>query len=129
MTKDEALKLALDWFMCYADGSMSRNNAENLADEIVDDIKAALAQPEREPVAWLGFNPRSGAPEFACDKPAPSVMRDYNMMPLAYINTTPPAAERTWVGLTEQEALDCFDLNPVIHSKNVEAKLRSKNYE
>jgi hypothetical protein len=55
MTKDEALKLALDWFMCYAEGSMSRNNAENLADEIVDDIKAALAQPEQEPVAWLMY--------------------------------------------------------------------------
>jgi hypothetical protein len=50
--KDEALKLALDWFMCYADGSMSRNNAENLADEIVDDIKAALAQPE----FWAGVD-------------------------------------------------------------------------
>jgi hypothetical protein len=48
---------------------------------------------EQEPVAWLGFNPRSGAPEFACDKPAPSVMRDYNMKPLVYTNSTPPAAQ------------------------------------
>ena len=35
--------------------------------------------------------------------------------------------ERTWVGLTEQEALDCFSPNPVTHSKNVEAKLKEKN--
>ena len=41
------------------------------------------------------------------------------------VATTPP--QRTWVGLTEQEALDCFDPDPVKHSKNVEAKLRSKN--
>jgi hypothetical protein len=40
---------------------------------------------------------------------------------------TPPPAQRTWAGLTEQEALDCFSPNPVTHSKNVEAKLKEKN--
>jgi hypothetical protein len=35
--------------------------------------------------------------------------------------------QRQWVGLTEQEALDCFSPNPVTHSKNVEAKLKEKN--
>jgi hypothetical protein len=52
MTDKEAMKLALDWFKCYADGSMSRNNAEALADEVVEALKEALAQPEQEPVAW-----------------------------------------------------------------------------
>jgi hypothetical protein len=89
----------------------------------------ALAQPaEQEPVAWLGFNPRSGAPEFACDKPAPSVMRDYNMKPLVYINTTPP--QRTWVGLTDEEISDIAINNPpMVHefARAIEAKLRSKN--
>jgi hypothetical protein len=47
MTK-EALKLALDWFKCYADKSMSRNNAEALADEVVEALEKALAQPEQE---------------------------------------------------------------------------------
>jgi len=37
--------------------------------------------------------------------------------------------QRTWVGLTEQEALDCFSPNPVTHSKNVEAKLKEKNFD
>ena len=53
MTKDEALSLALDWFICYQDKSMSRNNAEALTDEIITAIKEALAQPEQEPVAWV----------------------------------------------------------------------------
>ena len=43
MTDKEALKLALEWFKCYADKSMSRNNAEALADEVVDAIEKALA--------------------------------------------------------------------------------------
>jgi hypothetical protein len=63
-------------------------------DGMIARAKAAAAQPEQEPVAWLGFNPRTGAPEFSCDKPAPSVMRDYNMKPLAYTNSTPPAAQQ-----------------------------------
>ncbi len=49
MTKDEALRLALDWFKCYQDKSMSRNNAEELADEIITAIKAAL-EAKDEPV-------------------------------------------------------------------------------
>ena len=80
----EALKLALDWFKCYANKSMSRNNAEALADEVVDAITKALAkpsdsveqepsqfgspkmqalilaklaQPEQEPVAWFSTLP------------------------------------------------------------------------
>jgi len=42
----EALKLALEWFKCYADKSMSRNNAEALADEVVEAIEKALAQTQ-----------------------------------------------------------------------------------
>ena len=42
----EALKLALEWFKCYADHSMSRNNAEALADEVVEAIEKALAQEQ-----------------------------------------------------------------------------------
>jgi hypothetical protein len=91
--KDEALKLALDWFKCYADKSMSRNNAENLADEIVDDIKAALAQPDQEPVTTV--TSESGNPYVAMswwhEPPLPVGTKLY---------TTPP--QRTWVGLTPE---------------------------
>ena len=52
MTKDEALRLALDWFKCYQDKSMSRNNAEELANELITAIKAAL-EAKDEPVAWM----------------------------------------------------------------------------
>jgi len=34
-------------------------------DGMIARAKAAAAQPEQEPVAWLGFNPRTGAPEFS----------------------------------------------------------------
>jgi hypothetical protein len=63
------------------------------------------AQPAQEPVAWLGFNPRSGEPEFNCDKPAPSVMRDFNMQPIAYTNTTPPQRKP----LTDEQIEKCIE--------------------
>jgi hypothetical protein len=79
-------------------------------------MQALAAQ--QEPVAWIEHH--KGGDNLEWDNPGGKCTPLY---------TTPPAAQRTWVGLTEQEALDCFDPNPVIHSKNVEAKLRSKNYE
>jgi hypothetical protein len=46
MTKEEALDLALDWLVCYKDKSMSRNNAEELAEELITAIKQARSAPE-----------------------------------------------------------------------------------
>jgi hypothetical protein len=97
MTKDEALKLALDWFMCYADGSMSRNNAENLADEIVDDIKATLAQPEQEPVADGLIRDYISA--LLANKPDAAAKSTKRMVD--YVFATPPAAQPA-----QQEPID-----------------------
>jgi hypothetical protein len=123
----EALKLALDWFKCYADKSMSRNNAEALADEVVDAIEKALAkekalqalhnenerlglykdayaQPEQEPVAY--YHPHKG---FYFAKPtsvsAPTIV---DVEPLALYTTPPQRSESSgkpsaWVGLTDEE--------------------------
>ena len=49
MTKDEALKLALEalkWSKPHADAEITYNEA-------ITAIKEALAQPEQEPVAWI----------------------------------------------------------------------------
>ena len=53
----EALKLALEWFKCYADKSISRNNTEALADEVVEAIEKALAQTQ-EPFAYVNVEKR-----------------------------------------------------------------------
>lgn len=50
--KREVLEQAVDWFQCYKDNSMSRNNSEQLADEASTALRAALEQPGVEPVAW-----------------------------------------------------------------------------
>ncbi len=42
-----------------------------------------------------------------------------------YVYTSLP--KRSWVDLTEQEALDCFSPNPVTHRKNIAVKIKEKN--
>ena len=41
--------------------------------------------------------------------------------------TTPPAAKRQWVGLTEQEAAECWSTSTVRTWQAIEAKLKEKN--
>jgi len=59
-----------------------------LREALADQSEQALGMVN--PVAWLGFNPRTGAPELANAMPAPSVMRDFKMRPLVYGDTSAP---------------------------------------
>jgi hypothetical protein len=65
----------------------------------------------------------------AHELPAPAPAEpDPDELTIAYMSGVYEGKKRKpWVGLTEQEALDCFSPNPVTHSKNVEAKLKEKN--
>ena len=75
---------------------------------------------KQEPVAWMD--------EFGNVFPlgaqlGPKWLRE-PMMPLY---TTPPAAQRQWVGLTDEEIakLDCYD--HLKFARAIEAKLKEKN--
>ena len=83
MTKDEALKLALE-ALKQIDEAMPFPVAK-LAQKA---IKEALAQPEQEPVGWA----EHGVINWLADK-------QFNHTSFLY--TTP--SQRTWVGLTKEE--------------------------
>jgi hypothetical protein len=78
----------------------------------IETLRARLAQPEPEPVAWM--------------------MLENKLVP---IHTAPP--QREWQGLTDEERLRCFDdvdWNKVDwcpdheqYAKAIEAKLKEKN--
>ena len=59
MTKDEALKLALEALKCmkgYGDVFLHRRHEQNPYDQVceaITAIKEALAQPAQEPAAWM----------------------------------------------------------------------------
>jgi hypothetical protein len=109
MTDKEAMELALDWFKCYADGSMSRNNAEALADEVVEALKERLAQPEQEPDDIASI--------LAC--------RDM-------LDAQPVPPRRTWADLSDEDIEECFTITPDLYLKRHIAqrildKLKEKN--
>jgi hypothetical protein len=81
----------------------------------------ALAPPVQEPVAWF-YRDNLGRPCSTTKKPL-SPFKD--MQPLY---TTPPAAQRQWVGLTKEDIVDCLGepfWDDVI--RKAEAKLKEKN--
>ena len=102
--KDEALRMALEaleWISNLETGRFIRQKAT----EPIAAIKQALAAPVQEPVATL-----------------------FGSLPV--YDTTPPAAQRQWVGLTDDERTEIRREHyartlPLMDA--IEAKLRSKN--
>ena len=119
MTKDEALKLALEALDCiYSPLHVREIEKVGNAMKI---IKEALAQPEQEPVAWV-----TGWHDGRC------VIRAANhaaILPIGIaLYTAPP--RREWVGLTGEEIADltlAYAGYPVRLTEAIEAKLKEKN--
>jgi hypothetical protein len=117
MTKDEALKLALE----ALETSMYPQQKQLQA---ITAIKEALVQPEQEPVAFVQGCNRGQWEIF----PAKAYQIFENEQPLY---TTPP--QRTWVGLTEREQgaimedLNAYGTNLYPFAQAIEAKLKEKN--
>jgi len=87
-------------------------------------LRAALAQPEQEPVAWRYQNANTDHVYLVWNKGTGG----RNWTPLY---TTPP--RREWQGLTEGEITDCWTVNdPVLPlvgtiTRAIEAALKEKN--
>ena len=118
MTKDEAMKMALealeaDELDMVDDGS---GNMVFRKEQAITAIKKSLAQ-EQKPLAWISTGPASMI-HWTADKPA----YGDDWVPLY---TTPP--QRTWVGLTEDEAFACKGRDYFETYKAIEAKLKDKN--
>ena len=128
MTKDEALKLALEALGAYMSATDSEEDAKahSLMAEAFFNIKEALAQPEQEPVAYpegdvVGPCICGSWPGGKCLK-CPRI-------------TTPP--QRPWVGLTDEELSEVYNQadwaeywdteNGWEYERAIEAKLKEKN--
>ena len=125
MTKDEALDLALEALEEGVDGQTSI-----LMDKAITAIKQARSAPVQEPVAWMS------ASRFEELQKGFTVMTTLTKQRAfeddVAIHTTPPAAQRQWVGLTNDEinefAAGCHLGNSVQGAiYKAEAKLKEKN--
>jgi len=119
MSKDKALDLALEALEFFKGLALSIEEIER-AEEAITAIKQARSAPMQEPVA---FN--AGVP------PLYPEMKDGETISVEY--TTPPAAQRQWVGLTDDEfeniELGCRSTSSgkIEAMQKVEAKLKEKN--
>jgi hypothetical protein len=134
--KDEALKLALEGAANYIDalGGDSRK------------YRQALAAPVQEPVAWMhvmdntegikrngkGIVSITQKRKHPFGKPGVDFSKSYPVTSTP-LYTTPPAAQRQWVDLTDEEVYAIgFDLTiggvqTMKAYKAIEAKLKEKN--
>ena len=137
MTKDEALKMALEALHGFIPYLPLNDEAQcGRYDEAITAIKEALTQPEPEPVAWVSSeellvmrgNALGGAKDWRIN--VGLVKQDGDV---GLYTTTP---QRTGVGLTELEKAeitslkwwdleDTFDIDGFI--KAIETKLKEKN--
>ena len=124
MTKDEALKLALEALEGFYEYGYDRRECF----EHITAIKEALAQPEQEPVARVIDN---GTPEGATEW-IPFTNRVEPLKTGDLLYTTPP--QRPWVGLTNNELQPIADEYRILFgswvedfARAIEAKLKEKN--
>ena len=111
----EAMKLALE-ALEWCHGGEPCGTAE-----AITALREALAeQPaQQEPVAWL-----TQARCFVdVSEFTEAEAKLFGWKPLY----TSPPAQRTWVGLTEKEILECRSANHLYFYKAIEAKLKEKN--
>jgi len=140
MTKDEALKLALEALELedLACRYEKDPTPEHIAKAITA-IKEALAKPEQELVAWMYEQARFGPTDLRGQqwKLALSRLKPWagdglvrNVRPLY---TTPPQ-RKPWVGLTDEEqiqvawACGAMSADWLEFAQAIEAKLKEKNH-
>jgi hypothetical protein len=125
-TKDEALKLALE----ALEDATTFTGAWPVGRNAITTIKQALAAPVQEPVVFKQFlsDVHTAAGLVMYGKQCKALGERLSEGVMRYYITTPPAAQRQWVGLTEDEIEECasygyrYDVVAV-----TEDKLKEKN--
>jgi len=111
MTKDEALRLALD---AMEDCQLSKTNAA------IQACEKALAQPTPDPIAFVTG---THAGYFVVRPTDPAMVLPVNMA--LYIHS------KKWQDLTDEEIQECLQGLPTqtidVYARRIEAKLKEKN--
>ena len=123
----EALKLALEALETLM------IERRSIYDKAITAIKEALARTQ-EPVAWMFQHDETGRMNYVSNDGIHNPTMFLEMNPryalVCPLYTTPP--QRTWVGLTDEEMLECnmdgdWTTDRETAKLNVQAKLKEKN--
>ena len=132
MTQTEALRLALEALEYYHSGE---DYFPTPASKAITAIKAALEakdEPTQKPVAWCSQCGHK-CPQTVNQEPVGwwdakiGFFEEKHFDQLCPLYTTPPAAQRTWVGLTLEEVQDSYNADYQAQTRAIEAKLKEKN--
>ena len=130
MAKDEALPFGVGGGLVAIKTLLSRdpcvhaNTAIEMIDAILKEHPAAQPAPVQEPVAYLFTNVQSGDIESSTDPDYKEGEREMWFRE----RLVRPAAQRQWVGLTDEERNECTQ-SPFTADQHlaIEAKLKEKN--
>ena len=131
MNNREAMKMALDCLLAFEKEDYFRWSKEDNACVVA--LRAALAQPEPEPVAWRSSNWGHSDDDYIYrDLDDPALLSNGEVSPSNEpLYTSPP--KREWVGLTDEEIKTCAkggrSIGISFHDAicRAEAKLKEKN--
>jgi hypothetical protein len=121
MTDRELMQMALDALEWCYDVTEWPANGGSAQDKAIEALRARLAQPEPEPVAWFM--------EGTFEDGAPSFTQVCETDPEFYVPlyTAPP--QREWQGLTEEDVWELVQKTPNFSETvaAIEAKLKENN--
>jgi len=96
MTDRDLMQQALDALCDIIPANANRSEINRIQHSAIAALRERLAQPEQEPVAWVDVKDTNHGPyEFHGKELLPVGKHD--------LYTTPPAAQRTWVDLTDEQ--------------------------
>ena len=133
MTKDEALKLALEALVCLKKDFDADQFEWEIADEAITAIKEAMAQPEQEPVEfeeWHKENYMQSLEKYG------EIYKNNHVRcrHQGWLGAQSLSPQRTWVGLTDEEIQTEWVLTPqndkaegIWFGRRIEAKIKEKN--
>jgi hypothetical protein len=125
MTKDEALDLALEALKPFSTPNWAGTGVDK-ANAAITAIRQAQTQTAQEPVANAAFSETIRRLREDHHTWRDSIDRCLEAAELLEKHLA-PAAQREWVGLTEQEAAECWSTIAVRTWQAIEDKLKEKN--
>ena len=125
MTKDEALKLALEALETSTDWDVSATGRQLKSMQAITALRTALAQTQ-EPVAWGVFEGNLHDMFFTEAEAVEMAQLKGNHAEVKPLYTAP---QRTWVGLTAKEKHEFrySHMTTADFIEDIEAKLKEKN--
>lgn len=126
-TLENAARQALEALEAVTADVKTTPTAYEALRQAIASLSQALEQPNQEPVAWMDLHEELGQLRWMGNDAGWDCAINAVKKRLEELALYTEPRQREWVGLTEEEAADCWSTSAVKTWKNIEAKLKEKN--